>query len=131
MSGTDLERILRDLVRFLGGHLTQVMLRTYATGESRTEAGEPPRTSFTEEPIIPNPIVLNQGDGKATGLEELEVFSREETGNKIVIMPAGCPASLGSFLVIDGDEYEIVRIQEPVVFKKNILKVALARKVLK
>ena len=131
MSGTDLERILRDLVRFLGGHFSQVMLRTYTMGRSQTEAGEPPKTSYTEEPIIPNPIVLSQGDGKATGLKELEVFSRAETGHKIVIMPAGCSATLGSSLVIDGDEYEIVRIQEPVVFKRNILKVALARKVIK
>lgn len=131
MSGPDLKRVFDELIDLLGGQPSEVYLRTYSEGSANVEAGESPRLSYSDALILPQPIVVAPRSGLAEALGEIANIAKGISGHRIFIMSADTPAEVGRFLVEGGTEYEITRLEAPILFRKAQLKVALARKVIK
>ncbi len=130
MSGTYLQRILTELVGKAGGHTTDVYLRTYSENGGSLEAGFPPNPNYTDELVTPTPLVITPGTENAETLKGIGVSARASTGHTVFVLTADVPAEVGKFLVVDGKEYEIIRVREPIIFRAVLLKVALARRVI-
>jgi len=130
MTSKELSRVFRELVSYLGGSQSAVYVRTYQQGGGDPLSGEPPPPIYSDTEIVPTPIVLDEP--RQSGIAEKEVVAgaQDLAGYKRVVSVADTQVGVGDFLVIEGEEYAVVRVMAPVLFGAVQLKLILARKVL-
>ncbi|OPX22539.1 MAG: hypothetical protein B1H03_04155 [Planctomycetales bacterium 4484_113] len=130
MTGKELSRVFRELVSYLGGSVSTVYVRTYDRTGGDPMSGEPPEPLYSDTEIVPAPIVLDEPRRSAVAEGEVVAGAREVVGYKRVVAVAETQVGVGDFLVIEGEEYAVVRVMAPVLFGAVQLKLILGRKVL-
>jgi len=129
MSGTELKKILSDIIYFLGGYESPVTVRRYSQTSAQTEAGESPNQSYNETELLPRPLIIPPSLQKGETLKETALNARTETGYLTIVATADTDIQIADILIVNGASYEAVRIHEPVIFRTALLKVVLARRV--
>jgi len=130
MIGNELSRVFRELVSYLGGSASKVYVRTYQQSGGDPMSGEPPTPVYSDTEIVPMPIVLDEPGAKALAQSEVVAGARCTVGYKRVVTVADTQVGVGDFLVVEGEEYAVIRVMTPVLFGAIQLKLILARKVL-
>lgn len=129
MGAPMLSRVFEELLRHLGGCAEDVSLRVYVeTAPAEPEAGMPPLRTFTDTPIIPRPIVLDEDGAQAVGLKPSFAGRRSIDGSRKLVVPGACEAQLGSILFFAGAEWEVTGLRAPVLYGETPLKLLLARR---
>ncbi len=130
MAKQELSRVFSELLRHLGGSRTPVFLRTRDLSGGLPEAGEPPSGPYEDTELVPTPLVLSADSGSGEGLREVLAGYRDQVGLKKLVIHGSNPVEIGSHLYFEGAEWEVVRMQSPVVFGLEPLKLVLARRLI-
>jgi len=130
MTGSELSRVFRELVSYLGGSASKIYVRTYEQSGGDPVKGEPPEAVYSDTEIVPMPIVLDEPRQSGVAEGEVVAGARELVGYKRVVTVADTQVGVGDFLVIEGEEYAVTRVMAPVLFGAVQLKLVLGRKVL-
>ena len=130
MSKQELSRVFSELLRHLGGSRTPVFLRTRELTGGLPEAGEPPSGPYEDTELVPTPLVLNADNSRGESLREVLAGHREQIGLRKLVLHGSNPVEIGSHLYFEGAEWEVVRMQSPVVIGLEPLKLVLARRLI-
>ena len=130
MGKHELSRVFSELLRHLGGSRTPVFLRTYELSGGLPEAGEPPGGPYEDTELVPTPLVLSAGDDRGESFREVLAGRREQIGLRKLVLHGSHPVEIGSHLYFESAEWEVVRMQSPVVFGLEPLKLVLARRLI-
>lgn len=130
MGKQELSRVFGELLRYLGGSRTPVFLRTRELSGGLPEAGEPPVGPYVDTELVPTPLVLDADGSRGEGLREVIANHREQIGLRKLVLHGSNPVEIGSHLYFEGAEWEVVRMQSPVVFGLEPLKLVLARRLI-
>jgi len=130
MGTQELSRIFGELLRHLGGGRTPVFLRTRELSGGLPEAGEPPVGPYVDTELAPTPLVLDADSSRGKSFREVIANHREQIGLKKLILHGSNPVEIGSHLYFEDAEWEVVRMQSPVVYGLEPLKLVLARRLI-
>ncbi|MCD6283556.1 hypothetical protein J7J84_08190 [bacterium] len=130
MGKQELSRVFSELLRHLGGSRSPVFLRTRQLSGGLPAAGEPPSGPYEDTELVPMPLVLDAGNNRGEGLREVIANHRERVGLKKLVLHGSNPVEIGSRLFFEGAEWEVVRMQSPLVFGLEPLKLVLARRLI-
>lgn len=129
MGAPMLHRVFDELLRHLCGCAEDVSLRVYVeTAPGLPEAGMPPQRTFSDTPIVPRPIVLDEDGADAVSLKPSFAGRRSVDGSRKLVVSGNCEVRLGSILFFAGAEWEVTGLRAPVLYGETPLKLLLARR---